>query len=283
MKRLKIIDKHYVNRVFRSVRVFAASSLGIQKSVITALLFRELNSRFGRYRLGYGWAILEPLLFIGTLTLIRISLGSGDVGGVAYPLFFASGILPYLFFQNVVNVSLSAIEANSGVLNYQRVKAFDVIAARWLLEIIIFIFTALLIFTGFKIAGFEVNLPAIGYSVLGTMLLAFFAFGIGMLFAVIAVVWGEIKKIVPVIMRPLFFVSGFFFTVDSLPSEIKDLALLNPLIHSLQLIRYGLLSGYEGRSWDLGYLATWSFATMLLGLSLLRIFREKVLASGTLR
>ncbi|WBA82901.1 hypothetical protein [Endozoicomonas sp. GU-1] len=40
------------------------SSLQIQWAVIHALMVREMKTRFGDYRLGYAWALLEPLFQI---------------------------------------------------------------------------------------------------------------------------------------------------------------------------------------------------------------------------
>ena len=36
-------------------------SLAIQRRVIWSLFLRELKTRFGKFRLGYIWALLEPL------------------------------------------------------------------------------------------------------------------------------------------------------------------------------------------------------------------------------
>jgi hypothetical protein len=36
------------------------SPLAVQRAVLFALIVRELRTRFGRYRLGYLWVVLEP-------------------------------------------------------------------------------------------------------------------------------------------------------------------------------------------------------------------------------
>ncbi|HFK9180812.1 TPA: ABC transporter permease, partial [Escherichia coli] len=36
------------------------SSMEIQCSAVKALFFREIRTRFGKYRLGYIWSVLEP-------------------------------------------------------------------------------------------------------------------------------------------------------------------------------------------------------------------------------
>ncbi len=49
----------------------ARSGLEVQQAVIKALFMREIKTRFGKYRLGYLWAVLEPaahlMVLVGTL------------------------------------------------------------------------------------------------------------------------------------------------------------------------------------------------------------------------
>ena len=51
-------------------RLKPRGGLAVMYSSIRALLLRELQTRFGQYRLGYFWIFLEPLLNIGILLLI---------------------------------------------------------------------------------------------------------------------------------------------------------------------------------------------------------------------
>ena len=46
------------------------SSWQIQKAVFHALFAREMQTRFGKYRLSYVWALIEPLSHIIVLSLL---------------------------------------------------------------------------------------------------------------------------------------------------------------------------------------------------------------------
>ncbi|EJT6891870.1 ABC transporter, partial [Escherichia coli] len=46
------------------------SSFQVLRDVTFGLLIRELKTRFGSYRLGYAWALLDPLLMIGLFSAI---------------------------------------------------------------------------------------------------------------------------------------------------------------------------------------------------------------------
>ena len=46
------------------------NSWQIQRAVFLALFIRELKTRFGKYRLGFFWAMIEPIVHILVLTIL---------------------------------------------------------------------------------------------------------------------------------------------------------------------------------------------------------------------
>jgi capsular polysaccharide transport system permease protein len=255
----------------------------IQRSVVFSLFVRELATRFGQYRLGYLWAILEPLAMIVVLSGVRILFGNENIAGLSFPVFFAAGILAYSLFNHILNTSLSAVESNLGVFNYQRVKPADVVAARAGLELLITVGTAALIFPGLYVIGFTFGWNDTLMVILIVALLFAFSLGFGLILSIVGPLWQEAKKIVPALIRPLFFVSGIFFPAAALPGGLREIALLNPLLHAIELLRAAMFRGYLSPEGDLFYLATWSLGSLFAGLCVYRLFRVKVLTSGSIR
>lgn len=255
----------------------------IQKAVIFAVFIRELNTRFGRYQLSYLWALLEPIALISILSSVRVVFGRGDIAGLGYPVFFASGIIAYLLFSRIAINSLGAVEGNLGLFNYQRVKPADVFAARALLDLLISIGTALILLPGLHLIGF-------GFSwndtlMVVTVVLCLFAFscGIGLVLCIVGPLWQESKKVVPVMIRPLFFISGIFFPANALPETLREYALINPLLHMTELIRGAMFQEYQSHEGSLFYLSCWAAGSLLFGLCIYRLFRVKVITSGSIR
>ena len=102
-----------------------------------ALFIRELKTRFGRFKLSYLWAVLDPLFTISALCLIRVAMGSGKIAGLEFPIFYASGMLIYQLFGKIGTSAIGLVESNLSLMNYQRIKPMDPIIARTILEIII--------------------------------------------------------------------------------------------------------------------------------------------------
>jgi len=261
----------------------AQSSWQIQKNVLFALYVRELKNRFGIFRLGYLWAIAEPVALIAVLSVIRQAFGSQDIAGVPYPLFFAAGILPYLFFQTSINQCLMAIEGNLALQNYKVVKPADGVLARFILEMLIYgISSVLIIGTMVNVwSPVSWNSTTGVFAVLGC--LCMLSLGGCFLAAVAGPLYHESKKIVPILMRPLFFLSGIFFAADSIPVAYREILLWNPLLHVSELIRFYMFKGYESNEGSLPYLLVCSLVLLFIGLSTYRMTRIRLATSGEIR
>ena len=79
-----------------------------QARVVYALALRETRTRFGAHRLGYFWALLEPLFWIITFWgLFRVVNRAAPMGMAVVP-FLVTGIVPYeLAVKTADRVSLS--------------------------------------------------------------------------------------------------------------------------------------------------------------------------------
>src|SRR5688572_33102629 len=96
-------------------------ALLIQKNVIFALMIREIKTRFGKSRLGYVWALAEPLIHLLFISIV-MGVFRHAVPGLSYPLFLISGIVPWLFFYRSVNYGSGAVSANRALCFFKHVK-----------------------------------------------------------------------------------------------------------------------------------------------------------------
>ena len=78
------------------------AGLATQGRVISALLRREALTRYSHTRIGYLWAVLEPIAHLLTLgVLFRIfTQGPPPVGDSLF-LFYLTGLIPFLVFWQV--------------------------------------------------------------------------------------------------------------------------------------------------------------------------------------
>lgn len=52
------------------------------------------------------------------------------------------------------------------------------------------------------------------------------------------------KRMVPIVLRPMFWISGIFFTAPELPSGLLPYLHWNPLLHAIEITRSGVFLDY---------------------------------------
>lgn len=231
---------------------------------------RELKTRFGHYRLGYAWALLEPAAHVLVLSAIFEYFLERTMPGIDFPVFFITGIVPWLMFNNMVTRSMSAITANQGLFGYRQVKGADALVARMVLEGLIHFATliVLLLIASWVDYRVEVDDPL---RVLAALALLYaFGFGCALIICVVSTLYEETQKFIAMVLRPMYFISGIFFALSAVPSQYRIYLLWNPVLPALELIRDGLFASFEtvGGSWE--YLSMVSVSALCLGLALYR-------------
>lgn len=254
--------------------------LVVQGRVVQALMLREVKTRFGKERLGYLWAVIEPSLYVLVFVALLSYRQRPIPGGMNIVLFMITGITPFMLFQGTVTRSLNAVYSNQQLLYFPQVKIIDFFVSRVLLEFITWIVVfALLIFVT-SAFGVEVQIHDPLGVVACIALAAFLGFSFGLTLGVLVPLWPTLERLVPyVFIKPLFFTSGLFFTADMVPPDLRELLLLNALLHLSELLRTAFFAGFESRHGDWNYVIMQSVVMAAIGLTMLRAAHNKLLAA----
>jgi capsular polysaccharide transport system permease protein len=252
----------------------------IQKAVVSALFLREMKTRFGSKRLGYLWAILEPAAVILVFWAMFGLALRGGIPGVDYPMFLLTGMLPYQLFVKTLTKSMAAFGSNQGLFNYRQVKPFDALVTRCLVECLVYCIVFLILVAAGMALGFDAAIHDFLGLTLILLLLVCFSFGMGLLCAVIGSFAENFSKLVGLMMRPLFFSSGIFFSVSMVPPPYDEILLLNPLLNFLELIRGHYFAAFEPQGASYLYIIAWTMGSNLLGLWLYTHLKDRIVATS---
>lgn len=255
------------------------SGFEVQKAAIKALFLREMKTRFGKFRLGYLWAPLEPVAHMLILLVIFGYLMQKTMPDISFPVFLINGIIPYLLFGSITNRSVNAIEANQGLFNYRPVRPIDTIIARTILESFISGMVYILLMSLLWLIGEEIAINNFIQLVCVWGLLIVFSTGIGLIFMVIGNRYPESEKFLPILLKPLYFVSCVMFSLHHIPPDYQPYLLWNPIVHIIELSRESVVSSYHVENISLGYLAFCSLSVFFFGLALYRTQEEAMLTS----
>ena len=251
-------------------------SFAIQRRVISALLMREVITRFGRENVGVLWLIGEPMMF--TLGVATLWAAAGMNHGSSIPIvaFAITGYSSVLLWRNTVNRCNSGIQQNSNLLYHRNVRVIDVFVTRIILEMAgataSFLVLAA-IFTGIEMIAPPVDPLLV---VAGWLMLAWFG-------AALAIVVGAAtaySELVDRVWHPtaylLFPLSGAAFMVDWLPPAFQKVVLYLPMVHGVEMVREGYFGNVVRTHYDVAYMASINLVLTLVGLFILRDAANRV-------
>lgn len=249
----------------------------IQLQVVHALVLRETRTKFGEHQLGYLWAVLEPSFWVLTFWGMYLVIGRPVSPGLDDLSFLVTGVLTYELFANNVSRIGEAINGNKPLLFYPQVQPIDLVWARAALESATIGAVFVLLMGG--AAFWRGEWPSIDSVLLvldGMFLATLLGTSLGLFLCMLSELLPVVDRLRGPVMRPLFWVSGLFFTLDEVPPEVHDLLLLNPVLHTLELVRDGWFPEYTSPRASSFYALSFGLAFMVVGLLLERIVRRRL-------
>lgn len=236
--------------------------------VVGALLIREMSTRFGSKPGGYVWAIIDPAGHIAFMSLIFMAITHTPALGKSFALFFATGYLAFQFYAAMAGFLNGAIKANRTLLSYPNVAPIDTIVARYILQagttsVVSFCVLGVILLTVDQPE--YLNWPAIIEAAFAATVLGL---GIGIFNNVATLRFPLYEQVFNIINRPMFLISGVFFLPDALPAPIRDIVLLNPLVHVVMLFRKGFYPEYRADMMNMTYLYSFALTILFMGLLL---------------
>ena len=245
-----------------------ASGWRIQRRVISALMIRELVTRFGRENIGFLWMMAEPLLFAGLVGIMWRYLHGPEEHGVSIVAFIASGYIPLTLFRQAVTRSTRIFSVNGSLLYHRQIKVLDFIFVRFLIEVIgammafVFIAAILMILNEFPV-------PAdIGALLTGWFLYCMFTFSLCLVLAPLSEMSDVLEKLMPVTI--------YITMISCLAPQLQRFMLYSPFMSPMELIRHGIFGDRVHAIWDLTVPISSTIILMVIGLALCRHIRRQL-------
>ncbi len=247
-----------------------------QLQVIHALVLRETRTRFGKYQLGYIWALLEPVFMLAPFLGLAIITDRRPPGGMSLFAFLMTGVIPYGVFRSSHSRVSSAIDANRGLLFYPQVQPLDLNISRLILESATWLVSFFVLTTAEGLIADRFEIDNLVLVLTGFSLACLLGGSLGMALGALALYSPTVERISGPMLRPLLWISGIFFTANSLPEEVVAILWYNPLLHAVEIVRSGFFEDYTSRSASLAYLSGWVVCLTFVGLALERSSRAKL-------
>ncbi|MFT7315618.1 MAG: capsular polysaccharide transport system permease protein, partial [Paraglaciecola sp.] len=223
--------------------VLKRSEWEIWRDVIFALFVREIRTGFND-KLGLGWAIISPIIFIFMLSYFRGLLSGPEVHTLPTFTFMAIGILFIQSFLKTMGGSAGAIRKNKALFAFRQVQPISAVLAGALFELLSKVFVVIGIIIIMYFMGMDLHVANPLLLLACFFLLWIFAVSLGLLFGIAELFVTEVGKVRQLVERPMFFISGTFFSLQDIPREYWHFLDWNPVLHAIELTRFAVRATY---------------------------------------
>ena len=253
------------------------SGLEVQRAGLYSLVLWAVRSRVGKYRRGSLWALLEPLAHVAVLWWMRELVLGRSRADIPYTVFIIVGVVLWLLFRNVSVRSVRKLNrsGDGGLFGHRfghkGAYSVDRVLAHAFFEFVVnaIVFVILLYLTWIFMDE-SIKLGNLPYLVAVYMLLVCISLGFAFLFASLIERFPDSERIIPIAVRPLYFMSGIFFSISEIPETYRPYFEWNPILHAVELTRNAIVPTYNVQEASMAYVLMFALTIGAFGLALLR-------------
>jgi capsular polysaccharide transport system permease protein len=252
------------------------TSLHVNLRVLGALMLREASCRYGHENIGFFWLMAEPLFLALGVMIMWSMTGHAHGQGVGLVPFVLSGYTILTMWRHIVAQSVHGLRRNVDLMFHRNVRAFDVLFARVMLEMVGILTAFFIAYTPLVLIGAmdPMRDPLV---LLGAwILLTWFAFSFGLIITSLT----ELSEVAEHFVQPIMYISlpltGAFTMQYWLPSKARQILSWSPLVNVQEMFRGGLFPVDIQTEWDASYLLLCCVVLTGIGLPLVRVAQRHV-------
>lgn len=234
--------------------------------VIYAIFLREVKSNSSD-KFGIAWSVISPVAFIFMLSYLRGRMDGGNTHGIPTFFFMAYGMMFIQFFLGLLGAVSTAIKKHKPLYAFRQVQPISSILAVTLFEFIVKIFVILLIGVVCFILQFDIHIHDPLALLFNLLKLTILSMSIGLMFSLASSYVPEVDKIKGLMLRPMFFISGVFFSLQDIPQQYWPYLTWNPVLHVIELTRYAAYPEYGNAGVSDFYLNVFTLTSLALALA----------------
>jgi lipopolysaccharide transport system permease protein len=225
----------------RGWRALQLREIWSYRELIGFLVWRDLTIRYRQTALGIVWVILQPLALATVITLFFGLVIKAPSGGVPYPLFVFSALMPWTLFNQSLNASSTSLIAGASLVSkiyFPRLIMPMAAAGSYLLDLVVGLtfLAAMMAFYGYAPSAAVLLLPLFILLALTT------ALGTGIFLAALNVRYRDVQSGVPLLTQLWFFASPIAYPLSLIPAgTLRTLYGLNPMATVIQGFRWALI------------------------------------------
>ncbi len=258
-------DKDKINRrAERKQYIFA----------LRQLVSREVKRKYARSYLGIVWSVLNPLLFMAVMSMIFSTIFKHSIKN--YPIYYLTGLIIWQLFSNATNSAMSALVDNRNLLLRVKLSKQTFVLSRMYAALVNFLYTCIAYLLMLIIFKIEPSFYMLLFPV-PVFFMMLFSMGIGYILSVVYVFFPDIKHLYSVILSLWTYVSGVFYSVDSLTPVMKAVVENNPIYAYIAFARDIVMYAKMPEPLDWLRVVGWGLLVFIAGYCVFKRYDNKVM------
>jgi lipopolysaccharide transport system permease protein len=211
------------------------------RELLLFLTWRNVSVRYKQTLIGFGWAILQPLVAMVVMGVIFGNFLNVSSEDQPYGVFVLAALVPWNYFANAVNQGSTSLVANTPLVTkvyFPRLIIPIVSALAPLVDFAIAFVLLLIIATvsGIALTAKLLLMPLFLLLGMGA------ALGIILWTAGLNVLYRDVGKAVPFAVQILMYLSPVVYSINTIPENWRMLFRLNPMTTVIDGFRWVVLN-----------------------------------------
>jgi len=210
------------------------------RELIYFFIWRDVKVRYKQTLLGAGWAILKPSLGMVIFTVVFAGLADLSTDGVPPPVFYFSGLLPWVLFQDGVTKAGNSLVASSNLITKVYFPRMAIPVALVIAGLVDFVLSFVVLLG--MVAFYQMPVtPAASLLPLFVGLAILAAMGVGLWLAALNVYYRDVGYVMPFMLQAWLYASPVVYSTTMIPSGIAGVLYgLNPMAGAVQGFRWAV-------------------------------------------
>ena len=209
------------------------------RELLYFFIWRDIKVRYKQTVIGAAWAVLQPVLTMIVFSLFFGKLAKIPSGGLPYPIFYYSALLPWMYFSTAMQGATSIVVDNQRVITkiyFPRVVLPIASVLSGLLDFAISfgVFLIMMFYYHIVPTASAVWMPAF------LLLAVLTALGVGLWLSALNALYRDVRYVVPFLVQFWMFASPVAYPSSLVPAKWRWLYGLNPMAGVIEGFRWSL-------------------------------------------
>lgn len=228
--------------------------------------WRDIKVRYKQTALGAAWAVFQPLTTTFIFTIFFGRLAKIPSGALPYSLFVLCGLVFWNFFSGTLSHASNSLIENENIVKKVYFPRLILPMSSIVSGFVDFGISLLMLLVYLLVLGIIPSILFLPILVLGTVIAAVGAGGLGLFLSAFNVKYRDVRYILPFFIQTMLFLTPVIYPTAIVSNTNKYILALNPMTGVIEAVRASI-SGVTPVDWVLlGMSALAAVAFFVIGL-----------------